>query len=153
MLVGTLTKAEDSGTSHEEIVEKCGELLCSLGHMRTLFPRKDLSRVQALRALLKVGNSKDIQSGLLEEIEHMDYRAELPEGDPRYSSYFDSLIAYFERNRKVRQDLLSAIALGTFDASKPVPTLPSLASVPDGGSQKCGQGQGGTRGGGNERGG
>ena len=46
VLVGTLTKAEDSGTSHEEIVEKCGELLCSLGHMRTLFPRKDLSRVQ-----------------------------------------------------------------------------------------------------------
>merc|ERR1712055_737509 len=101
----------------------------------------------------KVGDSKDVQSGLLEEIELMDYRAELPEGDPRYSSYVDSLIAYFERNRKVRQDLLSAIALGTFDASKPVPTLPSLASVPDGGSQNGGQGQGGNRGGGNQRGG
>ena len=79
VLVGTLCKATNSGTSHEEIVDKCGELLSSLGHMKTLFPTKDLSRVQALTALLKVGNAKDVQSGLLEEIELMDYRRELPE--------------------------------------------------------------------------
>ena len=82
--------------------------------MRTLFPTKDLSRVQALTAMFKVGNGKDIQSGVLEEIEMMDYRAELPVGDPRYCSYVDSLIAYFERNRKIRQDLLSAVTLGTY---------------------------------------
>ena len=85
---------------------------------------KDLSRVQALTALLKVGNSKDVQSGLLEEIEMMDYRRELPEVDPRYCSYVNSLIAYFERNRKVCQDLLAAVAIGTYDSQ--LKTLVSL---------------------------
>ena len=149
LLVAQLTGLDPSDGSHEQIIERAGELLASLSLLRALHPLKDLTREQSLACVFSLGSSLELQAGVMELIGEMDYLKRLPPGDAQHQDYTVSLINYLERQRKVRIDIVSSVECGRWSKPGSNPSLPSYAQplVPARGRGGGADGRGAARGG------
>ena len=155
LLVAQLTGLEPTDGSHEQIIERSGELLASLSLLQSLHPGRDLTREQFLASLFSLGSSLELQAGVMELVAEVDHLKQLPLQDGRHQDYVVSLASHLEKQRKVRVDILASVACGQWSKPKPTPSLPSYAQpvVPvknreaDGGrsGKPKGSGQGGAR--------
>ena len=156
LLVAQLTGLNPTDGSHEQIIERSGELLASLSLLRSLHPGRDLTREQFLASLFSLGSSLELQAGVMELVAEVDHLKQLPLQDGRHQDYVVSLANHLEKQRKVRVDILASVACGQWSKPKPTPSLPSYAQpmIPvknreaDGGrgAKSKRSGQGGTRG-------
>ena len=156
LLVAQLTGLNPTDGSHEQIIERSGELLASLSLLRSLHPGRDLTREQFLASLFSLGSSLELQAGVMELVAEVDHLKQLPLQDGRHQDYVVSLANHLEKQRKVRVDILASVACGQWSKPKPTPSLPSYAQpmIPvknreaDGGrgGKSKRSGQGGTRG-------
>ena len=126
LLVGQLTGLDPTGGSHQEVIDRAGDLLVSLSLLQSLHPMKDLTREQALACLFSLGSSLELQSGIVDAVAQMDYLRNLPIQHSDHQSYIASLIAYLERQRKIRVDVLASVECGRWTKSQDVPHLHSF---------------------------
>ena len=149
LLVAQLTGLDPTDGSHEQVIERAGELLASLSLLRALHPLKDLTREQSLACVFSLGSSLELQAGVMELVGEMDYLKQLPPGDGQHQSYTVSLINYLERQRKLRVDIVASVECGKWNKPGLNPSLPSYAQplVPAKGGRGEVGGRGAARGG------
>ena len=130
LLVSSLTSKEPTQGTHQEVIERCSDLLSSISSLQSLHPRRDLNREETLAALASLGSTTELQSGVVAVVRQFDYAKNLQQDDPRYSSYVSNLKKYLEQERETRQDILASVALGRrmVPASSSTPNVPSFAS-------------------------
>ena len=149
LLVAQLTGLDPTDGSHEQVIERAGELLASLSLLRALHPLKDLTREQSLACVFSLGSSLELQAGVMELVGEMDYLKRLPPDDVQHQDYTVSLVNYLERQRKLRIDIVSSVQCGKWSKPGLNPSLPSYAQplVPAKGRGGDMGGQGATQGG------